>query len=231
MPGNEQPKPSERSFKELLSTLEKGLQSGHDILQRYQTPGVLIGSALSYLFNPNPRQLPKELHDIDILIPSISCDDHPVLREGSNLEFTLDWWISHSTSERPHNDNELLKMLDPSFDIIIPGANRPLVSFKDAVGLYWALSLKEGVPLNPGLYVLDPEFAKMITTQELKRDLPKSAADKLRKRVLESWDKSRYNLPYTLLSPDDVSVKLFNEKSPIAEYCKTYYKSHNYKPF
>ena len=99
MPGNEQPKPSERSFKELLSTLEKGLQSGHDILQRYQTPGVLIGSALSYLFNPNPRQLPKELHDIDILIPSISCDDHPVLREGSNLEFTLDWWISHSEAE------------------------------------------------------------------------------------------------------------------------------------
>lgn len=209
----------------VCNKLVDGLKEGDKILRNYNAPGLLFGGALSLLYGETRRRKPP---DLDILILSTSCGNHPQMREGTNFkreDFTYDWWVTHDPTQRPSNDDLWKKMFDPSFDIFFMG--KPLVDPRNQVGLYWSASSKEGLSLASGLYVLSVELAKQIKAQELAYPLPTWEKRKLKKAFSENWEEEGYTLPYPILTERELTIHYHQPDDVIASYCKTYYRTES----
>lgn len=78
----------------------EGMKEADSILKGYGVAGLLIGGLAKAILSgvTDPDELRKH-KDVDVLISyQIECAKHPRQWEGG-----IDWWVSHSESERPTN--------------------------------------------------------------------------------------------------------------------------------
>lgn len=211
--------------------LLQSLAKAHETLVAYKTSGIVFGGALSVLFGKK-----RTLKDLDILVLSFDCEHHPHMGEGNYFErdtnnvwdfIQVDWWLTHDSTERPHNDNWFAASQCPMVDVVLPGGKH-MVCLGE-VGLLWSIRPRDPKLLVPGLYVFDPEFAKKILALELGTDLPKWRRKSFQNRQKEVWDFQRYAFSYPLLSEKDCELHIFPENAPLSLYCKTRYVDYGGK--
>lgn len=202
------------------SILEHHLASTNEILKKYQTAGVLFGGVLNELYSQQRKHKPHK--DLDILVLSTDCMHHPFFGEGSEGKH-IDWWVTHTPNEKPHNDNlqkriELLFERTNSHEIVddfIWHHRR-----REAAALYWSLTLKRSVP--NGLYLLSPTIAQETLKYYLNFLESKFNRNKIEKYLKGEWLTQTVASSYPTLDNSQVTVNLLTDSNPTAKYCRLY---------
>lgn len=203
---------SQAQSKEIQQAFEQSLQKAAEILKKYQAPGILFGSSLSFVYNgASPR--PSKPHDIDVLVLSLSCENHPCLSESYSPIHT-DWWVTHDLTKRPHNRNTWHEIIHDEGLILNP---KLLPNLNNDVGLYWFISSSN---LEPGLYVMDPQTTKAVLAWELQNEPTKTRQKKIGKALTQEWATGNYHLRYPILNPDQTTLHLLTKNSSYDPYCK-----------
>lgn len=77
----------------------EGMKVADAILKQYNVAGLLIGGIAKSILRGNINLSSLARHkDVDVLICSVNCEEHPEQWEGG-----VDWWISHGDAEKPTN--------------------------------------------------------------------------------------------------------------------------------
>lgn len=117
----------------------EGILMADKILKRYDAIGMLIGGVAWEIWSDHFIDIDSlsQHKDIDVIVLSRSCKKHPARWEAG-----IDWWISHSITERPTNGS--------------------------SVNLTWNAKLQDNIYLEPGLYLCPKELLQWCVAHEEK---------------------------------------------------------------